>query len=406
LPRSLRLPVVLVTAVIIAEAAVLLLRPREERPEPLKVEPRAYFSDQQIERGEDFRSGQLVLYGVRTAIELGVLWLIVARPPGVLRRVPRRPVLAGAAAAAALSLTVTAVGLPVRAIARERAKDVGLVTQSWTGWLGDVVKSEAIGIVVAGAGGMLLVVALRRFGRRWWVPGAVAVVAFGAVITYVAPVVLEPLFNTFKPLPPGDLRQDVLRLARQAGVDVGEVYEVDASRRTTAANAYVAGLGNTKRVVLYDNLLRDFKPAEVRLIVAHELGHVHYRDVPHGLLYLAIVAPFGMLAVARLAERVRPRGTPEDPGPAWVPAVALSVAIMVPVITTVSNQLSRAVELRADRYSLGLTHDPETLIQMQRRLVIQNVSDPDPPRAVTFLLGTHPPAVERIGLAEAYRRRQ
>jgi STE24 endopeptidase len=315
-------------------------------------------------------------------------------------------VLAGAAAAAALSLTVTAVGLPVRAIARERAKDVGLVTQSWTGWLGDVVKSEAIGIVVAGAGGMLLVVALRRFGRRWWVPGAVAVVAFGAVITYVAPVVLEPLFNTFKPLPPGDLRQDVLRLARQAGVDVGEVYEVDASRRTTAANAYVAGLGNTKRVVLYDNLLRDFKPAEVRLIVAHELGHVHYRDVPHGLLYLAIVAPFGMLAVARLAERVRPRGAPEDPGPAWVPAVALSVAIMVPVITTVSNQLSRAVELRADRYSLGLTHDPETLIQMQRRLVIQNVSDPDPPRAVTFLLGTHPPAVERIGLAEAYRRRQ
>ena len=80
---------------------------------------------------------------------------------------------------------------------------------------------------------------------------------------------------------------------------MGEVYEVDASRRTTAANAYVTGLGHTKRVVLYDTLLKDFTPAETRLVVAHELGHVHYRDVPHGLLWVALVAPFGTLAVAR-----------------------------------------------------------------------------------------------------------
>ena len=88
-------------------------------------------------------------------------------------------------------------------------------------------------------------------------------------------------------------------MADKAGVKVGEVYEMDASRRTTAANAYVGGLGSTKRVVLYDTLLREFSPEEVRLVVAHELGHVHYRDVPRGLIYLAIVAPFGMFAVAR-----------------------------------------------------------------------------------------------------------
>jgi STE24 endopeptidase len=398
--------VVLVTAVVVAEVAVLALRPRDTGPEPVRVDPHAYFSPAQIRRGEDFRSGQLVLFGVRTAVEVGLIVLIVLRPPRALRRLPRRPVLAGAAAAAALSLAVTVVALPVRAIARERAKDVGLVTQSWTGWLGDAAKSEAIGMVIAGAGGALLVFGLRRFGRNWWLPGAAVVVAFGAVMTYVAPVVLEPLFNDFKRLPAGELRRDVLTLAERAGVDVGEVYEVDASRRTTAANAYVAGLFGTKRVVLYDNLLRDFKPDEVRLIVAHELGHVHHRDVPSGLLYLAIVAPFGMLAVARLAERVRPRDTPEEPGPAWIPAVTLAVALIVPAITTVSNQLSRAVEKRADAYSLELTRDPQTLIAMQRRLVVQNVSDPDPPDLVTFLLGTHPPAIERIGLAEAFRARE
>ena len=103
------------------------------------------------------------------------------------------------------------------------------------------------------------------------------------------------------------MRADVLELARKAGVDVGEVYEIDASRRTTAANAYVTGLGHTKRVVLYDTLVENFSRDELRLVVAHELGHVRYDDVRNGLLYLAIVAPFGMLAVAAAD---RPPGSP------------------------------------------------------------------------------------------------
>jgi STE24 endopeptidase len=222
------------------------------------------------------------------------------------------------------------------------------------------------------------------------------VVAFGVFMSYASPIVIEPLFNTFKPLPAGELRSDVLELAEEAGVEVGEVYEMDASRRTTAANAYVAGLGNTKRVVLYDTLLRDFSEDEVRLVVAHELGHVHYSDVPRGLLFLAIVAPLGMLAVARLSERMAPAG-----GPAAVPAVALSLALLVPAITTISNQLSRAVEARADRYSLELTDAPDALIGFQQRIVEKNVSDPEPPAWVHFLLGTHPTAMDRIGQALA-----
>ena len=120
----------------------------------------------------DFRSGQLILFGVSTAVELGLLVLVVRRPPAVMRRRPRRPILAGAATAAALSLATGLVTLPVSAIARERAKDVGLVTQSWLGWAGDVAKSRAIGAGLAAGGGALLIVGMRRFGRRWWLPGA------------------------------------------------------------------------------------------------------------------------------------------------------------------------------------------------------------------------------------------
>jgi STE24 endopeptidase len=395
--KRLRLPVSIVAALVVAEAAVFLMRPRDGL-EPVDAAPQTYFSSAFIERAEDFRSGQLLLYGARLAIEIGLLVYIVRRPPARLSERFRRPVLAGAATAAALSVAVTLVTLPVSAISRERAKDVGLVTQSWTGWVADVAKGTAIDALIVGAGGALLVYGMRRFGRRWWAPAAAVAVAFGVVITYASPILIEPVFNRFEPLPPGKLRSDVLALAEEAGVKVGEVYEMDASRRTTAANAYVGGLGTTKRVVLYDTLLRDFSPEEVRLVVAHELGHVHYDDVPRGLLYLAIVAPFGMFAVARLSERMAPSG-----GVAAIPAVALSLALLVPALTFVSNQLSREVEARADRFSLELTDQPDALIGFQQRIVKQNVSDPEPPGWVHFLLGTHPTAMERIGQALAFK---
>jgi STE24 endopeptidase len=391
--KRLRLPLTVAAALVVAEAAVFLLRPRD-RLEPVDVAAQTYFSPAFITRAEHFRNGQLILYGASLAIEIGVLVLAVRRPP---RGPWRRPILAGAAVAAGLSAAVTVATLPVSLISRERAKDVGLVTQDWMGYAGDVVKSTAIGAVIAGIGGAVLVFGIRRFGRRWWIPATVVVIAFGVISTYATPIVIDPLFNRFTRL--GEpLRGEVLQLADKAGVKVGQVYEMDASRRTTAANAYVNGIGSTKRVVIYDTLLKDFPPDAVRGVVAHELGHVHYNDVPHGLLYLAIVAPFGMLAVARLAGRMDRGGSP-------VPAVALSIALIVPAMTMISNQLSRDVEARADRFSMQLTHDPQGLIEFQRKITVQNVGDPDPPGWVSFLLGTHPTAVQRIGQTLAFSDR-
>lgn len=395
-PR-LRLPVALLSALVAAEAAALLLRPREPIPRPQPVEARDYFSAQQIEKGESFRAGQRTLFLLRLGIEGAALILVVRAAPEI-GRLRRRPVLAGAAAGAALSVALTAITLPVSAVSRERARDVGLVTQSWAGWAGDVAKSEAIGATFAAAGGALLVFGMRRFGRRWWIPGAAVVVAFGVLTTYGGPVVLDPVFNRFTPLPEGKVRSAVLELAGEAGVDVGQVYSMDASRRTTAANAYVAGLGSTKRVVLYDNLLEEFSFEEVRLVVAHELAHVANRDVPNGLLYLAIVAPFGMFAVARLGEALGAR-----PGARAIPATALAMAVVVPAVTSVSNQLSRRVEARADADAMRLTGVPATQVAFQRRIAVTNVADPDPPRWAHALFGTHPTTLERIGAAEALR---
>jgi STE24 endopeptidase len=398
--RPRRVAVAVVAAFVVAEAAVLLLRPRDGVIEPAPVHPGSYFTPAEIDRARDYRHGQLALFGAGLALEAVVLVWLVRRPPVWLRGPVRRPLVVAAGAGAALSIALTVVQLPVSAVSHQRAVNVGLSTQDWGPWLGDLAKSTGIGALFAGVGAGGALALMRRFPRGWWVPGSMAVAGFAAATLYLGPVVLDPIFNRFTPLPSGRTRDDVLALARSAGVDVGQVYEVDASRRTTASNAYVAGLGRTKRVVLYDNLLEDFSRDEVRLVVAHELGHVHYRDVPRGLLYVLLVAPGGLFAAAALTRRLAPDEA--RPGPAVLPALALSVAVVSFGVTVIANQLSRRIEARADSYSLRLTDAPEPFIGFERGIALRNVADPDPPGWLVFLLGTHPPTVDRIGIAKAF----
>ena len=305
-------------------------------------------------------------------------------------------------------MLLVVVGLPIDAWQRSRSLDVGLATQSWSDWAADVVKSTAIDAAFAAAGGLLALVLIRRFRRNWWAPAAAVIVAFGVITIWLWPIVIDPIFNDFEPLRPGPVRQDVLELAREAGVDVGEVYRVDASRRTTAANAYVGGLGHTKRVVLYDNLISGFPRDEVRLVVAHELGHQKHNDLPHGLLWLALVTPAGTYLAQRLAETFARRYGLADPdvkpGPIVLPAVALAITLVSLLLGSASNVLSRQVEARADAFALDLTQDPAAFVQFERRIALRNIIDPDPPGLTQLLFGTHPTTIERIGMGEAWRQ--
>ena len=407
MPRSrLAAPLALVGALVAAQAAALLLRPRGGVIAPDPVDLGAFFSPAQLERAADFRGPQLALYGASLAVQAGVLVLLVVHRGRLWRRLQgpfRHPILGAGATGAVVSLVLTLVVLPIDALMRSRAIDVGLITRSWPGWGWDVARSAAIGAALAGAATAAGIALMRRFPRRWWIPASGLLVALGAAFVFAGPLVLDPVFNRFERLPDGPVRSQVLDLARRADVQVGEVYVVDASKRTTAANAYVTGLGSSKRVVLYDTLLRDFPAAETRLVVAHELAHVHHRDVPNALLFLAPVPPPGMFAAAPLTPAWGPAHAPPA-GPSTVPALFASVAIVAFLIGTVSNQLSRRVEARADGYALRLTGDATTFLAQQRRLALRNVSDPDPPALARALLGTHPTTRERLGIGLAYER--
>jgi STE24 endopeptidase len=409
-----RLPLALVAGIAAVGLATVLLRPREGLIEAAAVEPTAYFSAEQLERAREYRGAARLIALGGLAISGATLLVLALRPPRALGRLAERaggrPLAGGAAVGAGISLVLAVVVLPLGVVAHERAVDVGLSTQGIGEWLVDRAKSAGIGAAMAALGGVVGVALVRRFPRNWWVPGGMAVIVASVAITYASPVLLDPLFNRFEPLPAGELRDDVVALADRAGVSVGEVYRVDASRRTTGANAYVGGLGETKRVVLYDNLIEDFPDDQVRSVVAHELGHVSNSDVPKGLLWLAIVALPATLLVQRLTERIERRGetritrgwTPARGAPAVLPALALSLGIVSLGVQVAGNWLSRQVEARADTFALELTEEPAAFIGLQRSLDVQNVSEPDPPEAYHAIFGTHPTSLERIGFGLSF----
>ena len=376
-----------------AEGAVRVLAPRGGTIAAAPVDPAEHFDAAQIARARRYARGQLALGAAGAACEAALLAWLVRRDRG---RAPAGSVLALAGRGAGLSLGLAAATLPLGALMRKRALDAKLATQSWPGWAADVARSSALAAGFAATGAVVVTALSRRYGERWWAPAAAGSVGVAVLVTLAGPVLLEPIFNDFTPLEDGELRREVLALAQRAGVRVGEILEVDASRRTSVANAYVSGLGATRRVVLFDTLTSTFTMEEARTVVAHELAHVRYRDVPRLLVFAAIVAPAGTRAVAAVAARLDDRTTP------GLPALALAGAVVSGALGIVARRLSRAVERRADSFALALTDAPEAFVSFERRITRQNLADPDPPRWLTRLLATHPPIVERIGIADAY----
>jgi STE24 endopeptidase len=326
--------------------------------------------------------------------------LAALRPPRALRERRSHPLVAGAGVAAGLAVGARVPSLPLAALARRRSLAAGLATQSWRGWAGDLVKASALEAGFAAGAGAVVVAAMRRFPRIWWLLAAIGSVGMGALLALLAPVLLDPIFNDFEPLAEGQTRSDLLALAAAAGIRVEDVLVIDASRRTTAANAYVTGLGPTKRVVLFDTLLDRYESDEVRVVVAHELAHVRHRDVLRGIGYAAVVAIPAAWAVARLGRAVSPYR-----GAAALPALSLATALVSAPVGTIAARLSRVIERRADQYSLELTRAPDAFISFERRIALQNVIDIDPPRLLHALLATHPSTAERIGAALEFARR-
>ena len=369
-------------------------------------DPSAFFSAARLDEIDSYRS-QTRLAAVGSLVAgIGVLALLaIWRGPAirsVLDRLDRRPVLGAGALGIFLSLVVGIVALPFSWLSFKRGRDLGLFTQDWTGWLSDQLLAAVIGALIAGIGAILVIFFWRRFRNWFWLPASALIAVYALVTVWLWPVLVSPLFNDFTPIEDGPVRSQIERVADESGVDVGGIYVVDASRRSRALNAYVNGIGPTKRVVIYDTVINDLDSDELSSLIAHELGHVKSNDIYRGLGFALLVIPLGVLFV-QLATVSLARWRDDDlEGPAVIPALALFASLAVLAIGVPGNALSRNIEAHADRFALDTTGDPEGLIGLQRKLTLTNLSDPDPPAAFRFIFGTHPSTMQRIGAAEAY----
>lgn len=311
-----------------------------------------------------------------------------------------------------LVVIVKVAALPFDAWAESVVRRYGISTQDWPSWLIDQLRGLGLTLAVT-LPVLLLTVGLVRWLPRWWWAAAAALVALlVVVISFAYPVLIEPLSNKFTPLAAGELRTSLLHLAAEDHVRVSEILVADASRRTTAENAYVSGFGATKRVVLYDTLLRPGVPqAQVELVVAHELGHAKNHDVLHGTIEGALGSAgavcllYLLITWQPLLRRAGLSGVDQLGDGRAVALVLALVATLTFLGSPVENLLSRRIEARADVHSLDLTRDPADFVQAQISLTLTNVSGLQPNPLQYALFSNHPSTPERIGLARDWARK-
>ncbi len=369
--------------------------------------PKVAFPAGSLLRNLDYRHGTWTLATVATVLgPVGAVALALTSgrwAQAVVRRVGASPWRLGLAFGVGLTLVNLAVTAPVSVAGFAWGRHFGLVTQGVGGWLLDTAKGAGISALIAGAVGAVAAVAIARSPRRWWAWVAALGAALVIIGSLLQPLVIEPLFQRTRPLDDPALVRQVRDIAHREGVDARTVLVNDASARTTTANAYVSGFGASRRVVLYDTLLKDFPPDQVRVVVAHELAHVAKRHVAWGTALGALA----VIPVCLLAFGVVARTSGIEPGdPATVlrrlATVAAVVAVVGVVATPASNLVSRAMEREADDTALQVTRDPAAAEGLFRGFVTTALAVPDPPTWVQLWFGTHPSLAERIGTARMF----
>ena len=282
-----------------------------------------------------------------------------------------------------------------------------LTDQSFAGWLGDEGKALALGTFISILIVPLALLAIRRM-RRWWLAlwlGSIPLMILGIVI---APIVIDPIFNKFEPLRDQVLKQKLLDEASRAGIEGSRVYQVDKSKQTKTMNAYVTGIGGTKRIVLWDTLLAKMTEDEVVAVIGHEIGHYVLNHMWEGLGFGIVISLLVVLVgqtfyergLVRWGEAWRAR-TPGDP--ATLPWLLLIVSLMSFILSPVINGMTRHMEHQADIFSLEFTHLNDALARSFVKFAVDSKVDPTPNRFIEFWRYSHPSLSRRIEFVRSYK---
>ncbi|MDE2180036.1 MAG: M48 family metallopeptidase [candidate division NC10 bacterium] len=377
---------------------------------------RQYFTDEELATGRAYARGRYLLYGARIALTLGLFGLLTLSPLSAKIRDLSVSVAGGRVwltigiFGLLLALLYYVVTFPVSLYGSFlREHTFGLSRQTFVAWAWDYAKGALINAVILLPLLILLYTFIRWDPVRWYLPVWVVVVLVMSLLAELSPILFDPLFHTFRPVQNTALVERLRTLTARAGLTVGPILEMDASRKTTKTNAYFTGFGRTRRIVLYDTLLTASAPEEVELVVAHELGHWRRHHIWKGMAISAVSALAALWLIARLLNIAADSGRfgfihPADPRS--LPLLLLLLVALTILTMPIQMAISRSFEREADRESLRLTANPKAFIASEITLARSNLADIDPPRVVVWLLYTHPPVLERIAMAEAFRAEQ
>ncbi len=279
----------------------------------------------------------------------------------------------------------------------------GLSNQQFGSWLADRAKASALGILL-GLGVVIIVYwLLDRLPGAWWLWAGVLLSLLSLLLTRLTPTLLLPLFFELKPLEDVELKQRLTNLAKQARTQICGVFIMDLSSKSTTANAMLAGLGNTRRIIISDTLLQQYAPGEIEVVLAHELGHHMHRDIPKLIAVQAVIFLLAFyLSDVVLKASLTPLAFQGIADVAAFPLLVLSLAIFGLAMTPLVNTYSRYLEASADKTAVELTANPQAFVTAMAKLTEQNLAVAQPSRWVEVLFCDHPSYTKRVNLARRY----
>jgi Zn-dependent protease with chaperone function len=359
------------------------------------------------------RSGN-VLWGIETALGLLIPALLLitgfsARLGRWAQRVGRRWLPTIAVYALLFTVITALLTLPVAyygGYLRQHA--YGLSNQSLDKWLSDWLK----GVAVSGLGLSLVLwipyLLLRKSPKRWWLWAGLATIPIATLTLVIAPVWVDPLFNEYGPMKDKALERRILVLAERAGIQESRVYQVNKSVDTKAVNAYVTGVGTTKRIVLWDTLLDKLEPKQVLFVTAHEIGHFVLQHTLAFILGAALLATASLYVVHRVSGKVISRysrrfGFDRLTDIGSFPLLLLLGSLVSLILAPAVLAFNRYQEREADRFALEITRDNRAAATTFVRLQEENLTLPRPGRLYTLWRGSHPSLSDRVDFANRYR---
>jgi Zn-dependent protease with chaperone function len=360
-----------------------------------------------------YRSGiGLWLLNIGWGIAIPVAFLFTgfsARIRDLARRIGRKWFFTVALYLVLFSLVSFVIDLPLayyEEYVREHA--YGLSNQTLQKWVGDSVKALGVGLVMSVLFGWIPFFFLKKSPRRWWLYTGLISVPFLCLVLLISPIWIDPLFNKFGPMQDKGLEARILALADRAGIEGGRVYEVDKSVDTKAVNAYVAGLGATKRIVLWDTILARLEPRELMTVMGHEMGHYALGHVQKAILFDSIVLLLTLYLAHRSSDGLIRRwgrrfGFDRLSDVAALPLIILLLNAFTLVVSPALLGFSRYQEHEADRFGLEITRDNHAAATAFVKLQQENLGVPRPHPLLVFFRSSHPTLGDRIDFANAYR---